>query len=942
MRVATDAGRTLLESIAAPAPAGLPSRGSSMRPFNRLALPLLAAAALASAAPLSARTPVAPPPAPPADASPLGANAWAVQLRAGADAAALARRVGAELVGPVATLPDTWLLRFPDGGMQPAQAAGLLARERDVRVRHHQQARVRDLRGGIADPSYPAQWHLHGAGAGHAHANVPPAWAQGVFGDGVVVGIVDSGVEHTHPDLAPNYRADLSYDYWSNDNDAMDTGSHGTAVAGVAAARDDGAACGVGAAYRAQIAGLRVIVGATTDAQEANALGHRTDAIQISNNSWGPSDSGAVLEGPGPLTAAVFADAIANGRGGLGTIYVWAGGNGGDNDNVGADGYASDRRTIAVAALANSGVRSGYSERGSALLVTAPSSGGSLGITTTDRAGGPGYTSGNCTSSFGGTSSASPLVAGIVALMLDANPNLTWRDVQHVLVRSAAPVDAANPGWVTNGAGLAFNDAYGFGLVDAEAAVALSLAWMPVAPAIEFATPVQTVGAALAAASPSASSDIVVEDSGIGALEHVEVTFNATHDYRGDIEVVLVSPAGTTVPLMRERGGDGSGSGFNDWVFTATTFWDEPADGTWTLQVRDTYPTSDDGVWQDWQLRLHGTAIAPPDAAGTFGTAPAFEATAVGATSTAHTLLLASTGEGPLVLDTDATLDDGTHFTLDPGTCVAAAELAPGTDCSMTLHFAPQQEGPLATVLRIASNAGELVLPLDGEGLAAEGHFTASAAFAPVRIGAVGGVRMFTLHSDGDAALTLATDPAINGATTFVREGGDCEAGLTLAPGESCTVGVRFVPDAIGEHTAVLQVDTNAGTLATDLTAVAVDPQASLVGASNFPDTRVGTTAIAQVLTLRSSGGTALTVLAPATLDDGSQFTLASDDCAGQTLPPEAECTIALAFAPTTRGVQATVLRLSTDAGNIAVSLAGTGTVPMELFADGFEGAGAE
>jgi len=235
----------------------------------------------------------------------------------------------------------------------------------------------------------------------------------------VLIGIVDDGVTPLHEDLAPNYVATDSFDFNNNDPDPSG-GSHGTSVAGIANARGNNSLGVSGAAPDAQHAGLRVTAGPSSDVQESEALGYHIQNIDIYNNSWGPSDDGGTLEGPGPLVLGAWADAAANGRGGLGNIWVWAGGNGGDGDNVNFDGYANNRYIIAVGALTNGGVRSGYSERGAPLLVSAYSSGGSMGISTTAGSSNNAYNTG-----FGGTSSASPLVAGVIALMLDANPNPT-------------------------------------------------------------------------------------------------------------------------------------------------------------------------------------------------------------------------------------------------------------------------------------------------------------------------------------------------------------------------------------------------------------------------------------------------------------------------------------------------------------------------------------
>ena len=132
------------------------------------------------------------------------------------------------------------------------------------------------------------------------------AWAAGV-----VIGIVDDGLERTHPDLSPNYTATHSFDFNFNDFDPSPDlfDDHGTAVAGVAAAHGNNGVGVSGAAPTAQLAGLRLIAAGTTDAQEAAALAFHLQNIDIYSNSWGPSDDGFTLEAPGPLTQAAIAAA---------------------------------------------------------------------------------------------------------------------------------------------------------------------------------------------------------------------------------------------------------------------------------------------------------------------------------------------------------------------------------------------------------------------------------------------------------------------------------------------------------------------------------------------------------------------------------------------------------------------------------------------------------
>lgn len=559
--------------------------------------------------------------------APIPQDTWAVRLRTGIDADAVAASLGASNRGQIGNLERTFLFHIPQSAVRAENIRQSLERLPAIEWVEQQHARPRVTRPLPDDPLFSDQWHLLNQGTGCSSCvdvNITPAWDSGFQGQGVVIGIIDSGLEYTHPDLAPNFRADLSYDYFDDDADAApgpDPGSerHATAVAGVAAARDDGAACGVGSAYRAEIAGLRLIVGPVTDAQEAGALSHETAAIQLYSSSWGPSDNGAVLESPGTLTLAAMAQAVQDGRGGLGNLYVWAGGNGNDNfDDVNADGYASSRYTIAIAATDDDGVQSWYSEPGASLLVTAPSSSDTSSITTTDRTAPNGYDgSADCTDTFGGTSSSAPLVAGIIALMLQANPQLTWRDVQHILVQTASKNHSGDSGWFTNGGGLEFNHKYGFGLVDAALAVSTAQSWPGVADA---ATPIsslpQTVGepipdgvSAQQAGAPVTHS-ITVDDDLL--VEHVEVVFSATHPWRGDLEVVLESPSGTRSRLIRPRFNDNNDD-FAGWMFTSVAHWGESSAGEWTLSVTDNF-NDFTGTFDEWQLTLHGT---PPTSSGT-------------------------------------------------------------------------------------------------------------------------------------------------------------------------------------------------------------------------------------------------------------------------------------------------------------------------------------
>jgi subtilisin-like proprotein convertase family protein len=540
---------------------------------------------------------------------------WAVRADVKSNPAALATKLGAASVKPSGIIDGVFIATFARSKLDRL-GGEWIGHAIDKAVGEGASwplvATQQSLRAIPNDPRFANQWHLRNTGQGGgvvgADANIVNVWDQ-YKGNGVVIGIVDDGVTPGHQDLAPNYLPALSYDF--NRNDPIpDGGDHGTSVAGVAAGRGDNGVGGSGAAPLASIAGLQLIDGSTTDTMEANALSYLRNDIDIYSNSWGPNDNGSFLEGPGPLTLAAFTSSVTSGRGGLGNIYTWAGGNGGDADNANFDGYANSRYIIAVGALTNSATRSSYSERGSNILVSAYSSGGTLGIDTTAGSSNTAYTT-----SFGGTSSATPLVSGVIALMLQANPGLTWRDVQHILAKSAEKVSAADAGWSNNGAGLHVNDKFGFGGIDAAAAVALAQTWSNVAPEISATSGTLAVNAAIPDNNLTGVTRTFDFTNPIKA-ETVEVVFNATHTTRGQLQVLLTSPSGTQSLLAAKRTAD-SGDNFSNWTFSTKRILDEDARGTWTIKVTDE-TSGTTGTFVNWKMNVYGTALdAAPSISGT-------------------------------------------------------------------------------------------------------------------------------------------------------------------------------------------------------------------------------------------------------------------------------------------------------------------------------------
>ena len=458
------------------------------------------------------------------------------------------------------------------------------------------------------DPRFGDQWHLRNTGQTSGtvgeDVNITAVW-NSTLGTGVVIGIVDDGLDTDHADLSTNYRDSLDWDWCGNDGNPNpgNNDPHGTSVAGVAAGTGNNSIGVSGSAPDADLVGLRLIACGFSDSDEAGALSHNRQTIDIYSNSWGPYDDGRRIEGPGPLMlAAMEADAY-QGRGGLGNIITFAAGNGlSSNDDSNADGWANNRFTIAVSATTHYGDNSWYSEPGDNILIAAPSDGDGEGITTTDIEGGQGYSNGDYTDDFGGTSSATPLVSGIIALMLESNSNLTWRDVQHILVETARVNDANDWSWDVNGAGHDVSHKYGFGVIDAGAAVELSRNWTTVDPEMNYTSQLFSPGTSIPDDTGVAVNESVYVSDEI-TLEMVEIYVDITHSARGDLGITLISPSGTESTLAREH--NDNGNNYADWVFTSTHFWGEPARGNWSIEVEDT-DSGASGTFDSWQLMLHG------------------------------------------------------------------------------------------------------------------------------------------------------------------------------------------------------------------------------------------------------------------------------------------------------------------------------------------------
>ena len=610
---------------------------------------------------------------------------WVVGVSSRTLSPAVLHLLEAENLGATGHIPNTFLWEFADD-LSPQQVHQRLDDLSGVEFAYPLVEQQHELR----MPTLADQWHLEA---------VTSIWddfsSEGITGEGVTIGIVDDGLGHTHPNFSNTYRLDLSRDFHEAPNNIYDTDpwpnveedndgnqnwdSHGTAMAGIAAGYmgENGPEIG-GVAPGASVVGLRLFesdnnfteVVTSNDLKEADSLSYLADDIDIYNSSWGPEDKLVALQGPHPqgpsaLTAMALHTGVTQGRDGLGSIFVWASGNAGRfrpyyRDRVDYDGYASSRYTIAVAAIDHRDRQASYGEPGASLLISAPSSGSFQRHLPTDRK----IVTADLVSPFdddwtddytdnsGGTSAAAAFVSGVVALMLEANPSLTWRDVQHILVDTAdqndfGEIDAqenrrTTTGWWRNGSGRWTNEKYGFGAVDAAEAVEKAKTWQLVGTEVSLASDEMAVDETIPVDAVLERTFEFQEDI---TVEAVEVMFDATHADRGDLEVVLISPDGTESILTKPHAlrdpdpedGINSKADYNQWLFTSMRHWGESSKGEWKLRVSDRDGNAVDGTWNQWKLNLHGAkptvTIEATDPDATEGGDPAaFTITRTGST----------------------------------------------------------------------------------------------------------------------------------------------------------------------------------------------------------------------------------------------------------------------------------------------------------------------
>ena len=516
-----------------------------------------------------------------------------------------------------------------------------------------------------ASDNYFGQWYLRNqmpinAGNAGVDVNVIGAWQRGLTGAGVTIGVVDTGFEGDHPDVAENFRNEFSWSFELSvaQNQAMllrgapvtASDNHGTSVAGIAGARGGNGIGITGAAPMAGLASLNLLSSAVYSLDPSWSARHmaailfqgQTNAAgeidPYASVNWGSFANGAPVRvkthsysNRGSFTSTVSTDAWLDAAlaesAAHGVIHLFSAGNqrgalGVQDANRNSYGFTPN--FIRVAALGSDGQAAKYSSFGANVFVTAPSgaqrAGTLFGMATTDRQTfDRGYNgiakpaemlqcvNGDYTTQFSGTSASTPLVAGIMALGVQANSNLDVRMAKHILARTSRQVDANDGSWVTNAAGLNFSNNHGFGLIDADAFTFMAANVTSMSERQTLTSSPMQVNQAFTDITRSLTTTYTAGFTNPMPLEEIAVSFSFAgfqadrNAYAigigavfGDLACWMISPSGTRNQLFYDDRNligtagetDRTTNRSNlDWTYITNAHWGETVNGLWTIEL---------------------------------------------------------------------------------------------------------------------------------------------------------------------------------------------------------------------------------------------------------------------------------------------------------------------------------------------------------------------
>lgn len=468
---------------------------------------------------------------------------------------------------------------------------------------------IKDADANQNDPLFDFQWHLYNTTKAPSvttnnlimgeDINIAPVWRESLGEKNVTLSIVDTGIDSNHPDLDVDRTKSYRYSDGSsdpspttiqlyNDNDGS---AHGTACAGIAAALGWNGEGIRGVAPNINLAGLNVFSN-PTDASFADAL--LKEGIDVSSNSWGGGGAHFLFDDATSLEA--IQSGVKSGRDSKGVVYLFASGN--DAANANFQSILASGEVIAISGVDGAGVLEEYSDFGANILVAAP--GGSANpnylpaIVATDLSGTTngmdtyqshwqvdGNENGDYTYAMNGTSAACPMVAGVVGVLLSVNPRLNYREIQYILAMSARKNDAADAGWRQNGAQRWINDKYGFGVVDADAALKLAKSFQGFTQTLETNLSQTTV----MPIDATHEIDITFDVNESFLVQQAQLEINTNHTNPGKLQIVLLSPSNTVSTLA--YGDTVLYDNYDPWTFLSLQMLGESAKGIWHVKIKD-------------------------------------------------------------------------------------------------------------------------------------------------------------------------------------------------------------------------------------------------------------------------------------------------------------------------------------------------------------------